>query len=414
MKTIFIWIAGALALVLAPLFFSSDASVSFLSQLGTLIVFCLSFNMLLGQAGMLSFGHAVYSGLGAYFAVHAMNLASQGALPVPVVLIPLVGGLAGMGFGVLFGYVITKKSGTTFAMITMGIGELVHALSLMLPKFFGGEGGIPTNRAYGEPLFGLSFGPPLQAYYLIVAWLLVCAAAMYAFTRTPLGRIANAVRDNAERAEFVGYDTRIVRFLVLIISAFFAGVSGGLAAIHVEIATTEGVGAAHSGAALLFTFIGGANAFLGPVLGAVFGALLTMRLPDYTQAWQLYLGLFFIAVVMAAPDGLCGLLTAHWRMLRAGRFGRVAGPWLGAVACALLAMTGAALLVELSYAWSFGSKQALFGRLLAAAPLPAVALWGGGAALFALGVLGLRRTQPGLRSAWNAAQSEIDAMGGAR
>src|SRR5437879_5059484 len=133
-----IWSSFSLILLAAPLIFHRGASLSILSQIGTVMIFGLSFNMLLGQGGMLSFGHAVYSGLGAFFAIHALNMAGQGALPIPVTLIPLVGGLAGMGFGILFGYVTTKKSGTTFSMITLGIVELVFACSLMFPEFFGG------------------------------------------------------------------------------------------------------------------------------------------------------------------------------------------------------------------------------------------------------------------------------------
>ena len=117
-----------------------------LSQIGIAIVACLSYNMLLGQGGMLSFGHAVYTGLGTFVAVHALLGIPSGALPVPVSLIPLVGGLAGMFFAILLGYVTTKKAGTPFAMITLGIGELVAAMVADVPEFFGGEGGVA-----GEP-----------------------------------------------------------------------------------------------------------------------------------------------------------------------------------------------------------------------------------------------------------------------
>ena len=221
-----IWATFALILVGAPLVFNKGASLSILSQMGTVMIFGLAYNMLLGQGGMLSFGHAVYSGLGAFFAIHAMNLATDGAMPIPVALIPLVGGVAGMFFGILFGYVTTKKSGTTFSMITLGIVELVFACSLMFPGFFGGEGGISTNRVIGEPFMGISYGPQIQVYYLIAFWLFVSAVGMYAFTQTPLGRIINAVRDNPERVEFVGYNTQWVRYLTLILSAFFCGISG--------------------------------------------------------------------------------------------------------------------------------------------------------------------------------------------
>ena len=132
--------------------------MTMLSQIGIAIVACLSYNMLLGQGGMLSFGHAVYTGLGTFVAVHALNRVGDGAA-IPVSLVPLVGGLAGIVFAVILGYVTTKKAGTPFAMITLGIGELVFAMSLMIPEFFGGEGGVSANRVAGQPLFGITFGP---------------------------------------------------------------------------------------------------------------------------------------------------------------------------------------------------------------------------------------------------------------
>jgi branched-chain amino acid transport system permease protein len=223
-----VWSLFALILAVMPLLFTSSLSVTILSQMGIAIIACLSYNMLLGQGGMLSFGHAVYTGLGSFVAIHALNSISNGSLPLPVSLIPLVGGIAGLGFAVLFGWVTTRKSGTTFAMITLGLGELVFAMSLMIPEFFGGEGGVSSNRVIGKPFFGITFGPPLQVYYLIAVYTFLAVAAMYAFTRTPLGRMLNAVRDNPERVEFVGYNTQRVRYHAFIISGFFAGIAGGL------------------------------------------------------------------------------------------------------------------------------------------------------------------------------------------
>ena len=303
-----LWSAFALVLIVAPFIFTKGSHLSILSQIGTVMIFGLSYNMLLGQGGMLSFGHAVYSGLGAFIAVHVMNRAAESGFYCPLPLIPLVGGVAGMFFGMLFGYVTTRKSGTTFAMITLGIVELVSACSLMFPGFFGGEGGVATNRVYGNGFFGFNFGPQIQVYFLIAAWLFITTIAMFAFTQTPLGRILNAVRDNPERAEFIGYDTQWVRYLTLILSAFFAGISGALTAINFEIVSSENVSAVRSGAVLLFTFIGGVGFFYGPLIGAIVGVFVTVVLPEITLAWQLYLGLFFIAMVMWAPGGLAGLL----------------------------------------------------------------------------------------------------------
>ncbi|MDP1568210.1 MAG: branched-chain amino acid ABC transporter permease, partial [Polaromonas sp.] len=189
------WGLFALLLIVSPKMFGSGLALTVLSQMGIAIIACLSYNILLGQGGMLSFGHAVYTGLGSFLAIHALNSVGSGGLPLPVSLVPLVGGLAGVGFAVLFGYVTTRKSGTTFAMITLGLGELVFALSLMIPEFFGGEGGVSGNRMVGEAVLGVTFGPQIQVYYLIALYTFVAVAAMFAFTRTPLGRMLNAVRD---------------------------------------------------------------------------------------------------------------------------------------------------------------------------------------------------------------------------
>ena len=156
-----LWCATALLFLAAPHVFKGGFALTMLTQMGTLILFALSYNMLLGQGGMLSFGHAVYSGLGAYITVHVLNLMGKGAFYLPVPLLPLVGGLAGLVFGVLFGYVTTKRAGTTFALISLGVGEMVFACVLMFPGFFGGEAGVSTNRVVGKPFLGLTFGPAI-------------------------------------------------------------------------------------------------------------------------------------------------------------------------------------------------------------------------------------------------------------
>ena len=344
-----IWTAFALVLVVAPLLFTSGLSITILSQIGIAIIACLSYNMLLGQGGMLSFGHAVYTGLGTYCAIHALNAVTRGQLAIPVSLLPLLGGLGGMGIAVLLGYVTTKKSGTPFAMITLGIAELIFAMSLMFSEFFGGEAGISANRVVGKPVFGISFGPPIQVYYLIALYTFACVAAMYAFTRTPLGRILNAVRDNPERVEFIGYDTQRVRYLVFILAGFFAGISGGLAALNFEIATAEVVGPARSGGYLLFTFLGGATFFFGPIIGAVLMVLAFVLFSEFTKAWLLYLGLIFMFMVIYAPGGIASLLMMN---LRVAAFGRLRQLWVSYLALgvtALLVLIGAAAMIEMVY-----------------------------------------------------------------
>ena len=313
-----IWLGFALVLLVAPWVFTSNLSMTMLSQMGIAIIACLSYNILLGQGGMLSFGHAVYTGLGSYLTIHALNAVSNGNLYIPVVLLPLVGGVAGLGFAVLLGYVTTRKSGTAFSMITLGMAELVFAMSLMFSEFFGGEAGVSGNRVVGQAFWDITFGPQRQVYYLIAIYTFVSVGLLYAFTQTPLGRILNAVRDNPERVEFIGYNTQQVRYRAFIIAGFFAGIAGGLGALNFEIVTAEVVGPARSGAYLLVTFLGGATFFFGPIIGGILMVLAFVLLSEITKAWLLYLGLVFLFMVIYAPGGLAGLIMANVRVMQVG------------------------------------------------------------------------------------------------
>jgi branched-chain amino acid transport system permease protein len=344
-----VWGGFALLLLVAPMLFTSSLAHTMLSQMGIAIIVCLSYNMLLGQGGMLSFGHAVYSGMGAFLAIHTLNLVAKDGWVIPVSLIPIAGGLASALFAVIFGYVTTKKAATPFAMITLGIGELVWASSLMFPEFFGGEGGVSGNRVTGPKPLGITFGPQIQLYYLIAVYTFVCTALMFAFTRTPLGRMINAVRDNPERVEFVGYDTQKVRYIVFIIAAFFAGISGGLAALNFEIVTSEVVGAPRSGAYLLFTFLGGATYFFGPIIGGILMVLAFVLLSEFTKAWLLYLGLVFLFMVMYAPGGIASLIMMNLRVASFGRLKEIWVSYLALAVTALIALIGAAAMIEMLY-----------------------------------------------------------------
>jgi branched-chain amino acid transport system permease protein len=406
-----VWSLYAIILIVAPMIFNKGAALSILSQMGTVIIFGLSYNMLLGQGGMLSFGHAVYSGLGAFVAIHGINMVAKGAMWLPISLIPLVGGLAGAFFGILFGYVTTKKSGVTFSMITLGIVELVFACSLMFSEFFGGEAGISTNRVVGEPFFGITYGPQIQVYYLIAFWLFICTIGMYAFTQTPLGRIINAVRDNPERVEFIGYDTQWARYLTLIISGFFAGISGGLTAINFELVTAENVSAVRSGAILLFTFIGGIGFFFGPIIGAIIGVFLTVLLSDFTKAWQIYLGAFFIIIVMFAPGGVASLIMLTLRVVKYGRFHRVWRPMLACGGALLVALVGVVMVVEMLYHLTLESMNGTVTKLFGFTVDTAAAYgWIVAAVIFLIGALAFRHTKKRFQHAWGEVNIEIEDL----
>ncbi|MFZ4742151.1 MAG: branched-chain amino acid ABC transporter permease [Betaproteobacteria bacterium] len=348
-----IWGLFALVLISAPLVFTSSLGQMILTQMGIVIIICLSYNILLGQGGMLSFGHAVYSGLGSFVAMHTLNAITAGSFLLPVSLVPLVGGLAGLFFAALFGSVTVKTAGTPFAMITLGIGELIWAMSLIFPGFFGGEAGVSGNRIAGSSSFGITFGPQIQLYYLSAFYLFICTALMFAFTRTPLGRILNAVRDNPERVEFVGYDTERVRYIAFMVAGFFAGIGGAIAALHFEIVTSENVSGARSTVYLLWTFLGGATFFFGAIIGGVMAVLAFVMFSELTKAWLLYLGLLFLFMVMYAPGGFAGLIMMN---LRVAAFGFLRKLWVSYLALgvtAMVALLGASVMIEMIYHLQF-------------------------------------------------------------
>lgn len=404
-----IWSAFALILIVAPTLFTSSLAMTMLSKMGIAIIICLSYNMLLGQGGMLSFGHAVYSGLGAFAAIHALVHAADGRWPIPVSLIPLVGGVAGWLVAAVLGSVTTKKSGTIFAMITLGVGAMVFSMSLMLPEFFGGEGGISSNRVVGLPVMGISFGPQIQVYYLIAAYCFVCTAAMYAFTRTPLGRMLNAVRDNPERVEFIGYDTQRVRYLAFMIAGFFAGIGGGLHAINDEIVTAEVMGPEYSGLYLLFTFLGGALFFFGPILGAVLLVLATVLLHELTKAWLLYLGVWFLWMVMYAPGGVASLILMNVRVAGFGMLRKLWTSYLALGGAALAALAGISVMVEMLYHIklneALGPQMNYLGTTLDTRGLDA---WVGAGLLTLTGVAMFEVVRRQFRAQWEQVQEDIE------
>jgi branched-chain amino acid transport system permease protein len=293
-------------------------------------------------------------------------------------------------------------------MITLGLAELAATAVLMFPSIFGGEEGINGDRSDGPALFGIDFGSQFHVYFLIAAWAFGCAFLMWRYTATPLGRLANAVRDNAERVGFIGYNPASVRYLVFVLSGLFAGVAGGLQALNDEIVTSANISSEASGGVLLMTFIGGVGTFWGPVLGAILVTFLQVALSTYTDAWQLYDGLLFIAAVVWAPGGLSGIILAHAPLVRAGRAGALLPAYAAQLPGLALAIGGVVFLAELAFRLQAVRNGAPAGRLLGMAAQPhAPWQWAIGVGLVLAGVLLLRRFWPAARGAWQAQVAAI-------
>jgi branched-chain amino acid transport system permease protein len=399
------WVVAAILLAVLPAIFQSNSALTIMNQMWITVVFALAYNMLLGQGGMLSFGHAVYAGVGGFACMHIMNMYDLFAM-MPLPVLPLFGGLFGMGLALIVGAFSTRSAGTVFAMISLGVGELIAACSVIIVAFFGGEEGISGDRGEALHLFGIKFWAQIEVYYLTAFWVFISALLMYLWSRTPVGRMANAVRDNPERAEFLGYSARWVRFYSFVASGFFAGVSGGLFAINYEILTEENLNAASSGVILLVTFLGGVGFFFGPIIGAVVFTLVQTVLSLQTELWAFYAGALFVATVMFFPGGLAGLIMMHFPAIRLGKADLLVLPYIKTILPALVAILAVCGLVEMIHHYRAATagdhEMTLFWitfdshNLLPWIVVSAIAVGG-----FVIA----RMTAPGLQDAWNEANT---------
>jgi len=359
LRSISSWIVLAAIAAVLPMVFDSYFALTLLSKMGVLVMFTVAYNMLLGQGGMLSFGHAIYFGFAGYVSVHVLNGIGEELIPYfPIILFPIIGAIVGAFLGVIIGYLSTRRAGTAFAMISLGFCEMATALTLIFVIFFNGEDGIQTDRVVGPEPIGISFGPQIEVYYLILFWTLLTVVLMFLLTKTPFGRMSNAVRDNPERAAFIGYNVRHVRWIAFTLSATFAGAAGSLHAINYEHIGFESVSIVQSGQVLFMAFIGGVGHFLGPVIGAIGLTYLDSVLLDITEAWLLYLGVTFSVIVAFAPGGLAGLIVMHGPIARTNKSLLLAliKPYSSAIGSTLIAVIGLIGIIEMLYFKSLISK----------------------------------------------------------
>jgi len=403
-KKFSVWIGYLVLLLALPQFFDSILAISIFNQMTIAIIFALSYNMLLGQGGMLSFGHAVYFGMGGFLAVHALTMIEFGTLYFSIIFIPLIGGIFGLLAAIFVGSFSTHKAGTVFAMISLGMGELVAASSLIFVSFFGGEAGVSGDRTFGPLFFGVDFAQDLEIYYLGAIWVFIATVFMYLFTQTPAGRMANAVRDNPERAEFIGYSARRVRFISFCAAGLFAGVAGGLFALNYEFITEENLNAVTSGRVLLMAYIGGLGYFIGPIVGAVILTLMNSLLSNYSELWLLYLGIMFLLTVLFLPRGFAGFIMMHEVAWVRGNLRSLALPYLITGIPAFTFVLSCIAMVEMSHI-----EEEVFHYLWMELNPSAVLTWIITIAIAAASYYAVRRSLIQLVDAWEAANTIPDS-----
>jgi branched-chain amino acid transport system permease protein len=350
-------IAAVLALLTAiPPFLSLGLQNALVNVL-IASLFALAFNLLAGQAGLLSFGHAAYFGIGAIATLHLMRAVEDG-LGFPTPLLPLAGAAAGLVVGVVAGFFATMRSGVYFALVTLAIAELLHSLAPHWQGVFGGEAGLSSMRM---PWQGVPFGTTLEVYYLALAWVAVCVSLLWAYTTTPFGRLTLALRDNEQRVRFLGYDAHATKVIIFAISAMFSGIAGGLLAVSNETANYSLFSSHVSAQVVLHTFVGGSMVFFGPALGALIFTLFAHLVSDLTRSWLLYQGLIFVLVMLYAPTGIGGIIQDHLRYWQRLDWSRLLAPYaIGGLGGSLMA-AGAVFLVE-TLSVLFGESYAVARR----------------------------------------------------
>ncbi|MGN6465557.1 MAG: branched-chain amino acid ABC transporter permease [Rhizobiaceae bacterium] len=342
MRNLIYWAAALIGLAIMP-WLVPASWVVVLSKMLIAALFALAFNLLSGQAGMLSFGHAAYFATGTFATLHLMQAAEAG-LSVPTPLLPIAGMIAGLICGLVCGVFATMRSGVYFSMITLAIAELFYNLAPNMHDLFGGEGGISSFRL---PWAGITFGTDMQVYYLVAGWTALATALLYYYTTTPFGRLTLALRENEQRVRFLGFNAYQSRILVFSVSAMLSGLAGGLLAVTNESANYVLFEIGSSANVVLDTFIGGSGVFLGPALGAVLLTGFSYTVSDATSLVLLYEGVLFILVMIYAPQGLGGALVALKGPILSGRWPKLVAPFAVVLTAAAGATVAFVFTVEL-------------------------------------------------------------------
>jgi len=309
-------VLGILALatfpLLTPLLTASASTILTLNQMGIAVILAVSYNLLLGKAGLLSLGHAAYFGFGGFFAVHVINYFSNGDSLIVAPLIPFFGGLMGMVGAYILGSFTTRRGGLIFAMLSFAMAELVIASSTVFGRFYGGS----IDRTTLPTFAGFNFQSDTEVFFIVWAWVILSIGLAAWFNASPLGRMVEAAGQNSERVECLGYDQKKLKHFTFCVSGFLAGIAGGLFALTFEFVTVEIISLQQSWLILQMVFIGGTGVFWGPPLGAILLTAVYSGLTGITENWNLYAGILFISIVLFAPNGLSGLISSIFKRLR--------------------------------------------------------------------------------------------------
>jgi len=301
-RSFYLWVGialGALGILLPhalPKF-----QLRMVTEIVIVALLVMTWKMMLNEAGLFSFGHAVYFGLGAYASVlgwlHISGLSLMSGI--------LLGGLVAGVVGVILSAFLVRMSGTYYALLTLAFNQLIWAIVWKWRDVTGGDDGL--GKFPKPDLLGISMRDPTNYYYLSVVLVGVCLFLCWYFTKTPLGNVMKSIKSNEERTGFIGFNVGASKIIFLAMLAFFAGVSGALYAQFQEFIGASSIDLVMSTHIIFMAFIGGIGHFWGPLLGSAIYVYLSEYLSHYTDRWELIFGVVVVILVLLAPQGILGI-----------------------------------------------------------------------------------------------------------
>jgi branched-chain amino acid transport system permease protein len=302
------------AVLLAAPRFLTIVQTRMLTEVVYFSLFAVSFNLLFAYAGLLSFGHAAYFGLGAY--VTAISLKHFTGMPFFVAI--LLGALAGAVGGAVIGFFCVRRKGAYFALLTLAFNQFLWAIAWKWREVTGGDdgiGGMVPKKPVDLGILSIDFTNISSKYYLTLVIVVLCLAIGWYLMRTPFGNTVRAVKDNEERASFLGYNANRSKLLIFILSASFAAIAGSLFALFQDFVAPSVISMSTSTEVLFMAFLGGTGSFFGPILGAAIFVYFTDWISSLTERWEFILGMLFIVLVLYFPQGFSGVIHTRLKSL---------------------------------------------------------------------------------------------------
>lgn len=303
-------IAAAMLLVLPFAMRAIGLGTTSATEVVVFAMACMALNILVGTTGLVSFGHGAWFGLAAY----AAGLIQRELLPGQF-LLPILGALLIVGItSWLFGMLILRRRGVYFSLLTLALAAMLYTIAFRWTAVTGGEDGLGGIK---RPSFsGIDF-EQAQSFYALVALLgMLVVYALWRFHRSPVGTTLVAIRENEQRARFIGYAVDRYKLLAFVVSATLTGLAGTLLLFNNRMTSAEPISVAFSGELLAMVVIGGMRSFLGPALGALFFVIFRDYLSSVTENWLLWFGLLFVGFILFSPTGLVGMAERLLRPFR--------------------------------------------------------------------------------------------------